>query len=118
MTTLSTQREEFNSIRKWIKRNIAYDHIRAIKVKALKSVTPDPDRCFEKRMGICVDISALAVKFLKGAGIPARMAAGWADGQYHAWVYVTIDGKTIHYDPTSEILGKKVEKYVFSKWIM
>ena len=68
-------------------------------------------------MGICLDISALAVRMLKESGIQARMAAGWADGDYHAWVYANVDGKTIRYDPTSDILGKKVQKYLFSKWI-
>ena len=53
---------------------------------------------------------------LEEAGLKARVAIGWADGQCHAWVYVTVDGKTIHYDPTSDILGMKATKYVFSRW--
>lgn len=113
---LSSEQERFNRVRKWIKRNIVYDYIRAIKVQNSNSIKADPDGCFEKRMGICLDISALAVKLLKEAGIEARMATGWADGQYHAWVYATVDGKTIHYDPTGDILGKKVNKYTFVKW--
>ena len=109
-------RERFDKVRTWIRHNIVYDHVRAIQVKNLGKVKADPDRCREKKMGICLDISALAAQMLAQEGVRAKMAVGWADGTYHAWLQVVINGETELYDPTGDILGRHAKNYKFNRW--
>jgi hypothetical protein len=49
----------------------------------------DPAQTMERGGGVCRDLAALYVSLLRGAGIPARLVAGYLAGQvngFHAWV--------------------------------
>lgn len=101
-----SQRRRYQAITGYINRSFAYDYIKALTVRRY-GVKPDPDGCWEKRMGICGDLAEMAVEMLRAAGINARYVTGMADGLYHAWV------RTVYgiYDPTAEITGKTPKKY-------
>ena len=98
---LTSDRKKYEAIREYITSNYLYDYVQAITVGA--GELPDIDRCYEKRMGICQDLSALAVCMLRTQGIPARLMIGYADKNYHAWVSVSIDGEDILFDPTADL---------------
>lgn len=106
---LPTQYEKYLKITEWVSRNIHYDFIRAIKVPK-KNAYPDVKGCWEKRMGICMDIAAMTTLMLKAVGVNAVMVYGHADRQYHAWVEATINGQTYRYDHSGKAAVYKKEK--------
>lgn len=101
-----SQKQRYQAITDYINRSFVYDYIKAMTVKRY-GVKPDPEGCWEKKMGICGDLAALAVGMLRAVGIKARMVMGHADGMYHAWVETAYGV----YDPTAEIQHKNVKKY-------
>ena len=62
---------------------------------------PDIQGCFENKMGICQDLSAMIVAMLRSQGISSRLMIGYADANYHAWTSTNIDGEELFYDPTA-----------------
>ena len=106
-----SKNENLKIIKSYIKNNFAYDFIKAVKIQ--KSMLPDIKRTLEKRMGICFDLASLAVAMFRIMGIPAKLVIGMADKQYHAWVEIIGENKSILYDPTQEInaIGK-VKDYI------
>lgn len=49
----------------------------------------DPAQTIERGGGVCRDLAALYVSLLRGAGVPARLVAGYLAGDvqgFHAWV--------------------------------
>lgn len=100
---LKTDKEKYNALCKYIEKNFAYDYIKA--VTATTSSIPDIDACFSRKMGICQDLSAMAVCFFRSQGIPAKLMIGYANKSYHAWVSVIMDGGEILYDPTAMLGG-------------
>lgn len=103
------------TVRKYVTSTYVYDYIQATLVGM--GVLPDIERCYEKRMGICQDLSALAVCILRTQGIPARLMIGYADNSYHAWVCATVDGREYQFDPTVDInaMGKP-SKYTLERF--
>lgn len=99
--------KKFEIVTAWVSCNIFYDFIKATKVAKKRGVLPDPVGCWNNRMGICQDISALTVNMLRAVGIQAYMCIGHADRAYHAWVEATINGKTKRYDHEG-----KAKKYI------
>lgn len=96
------QKARFEAIRKFITTGFAYDFVKMVTVKP--GMMPDIDGCFEKRMGICQDLAAMAVCMLRVQGIPAKLMIGELDnGMYHAWVVAIVDGEEILFDPTAEL---------------
>ena len=101
-----SQQARYKAIRSYINRSFVYDHIKAATVKK-RGVLPDIASCWDKRMGICQDLAAMAVGMFRAVGLKAQLVIGHADGMYHAWV------ETVYgiYDPTAEIQHKSVKKY-------
>lgn len=101
-----SQRGRYQAITDYINRSFAYDYIKALTVKRY-GVKPDPESCWQKRMGICGDLAVLAVGMLRAAGISAQYVTGTADGIPHAWC------RTAYgiYDPTAAITRKNPKKY-------
>ena len=115
---LKTQREKYDAITKWLNRCIAYDYVRATKAKELTG--PDIERCFELRIGICLDIAALACCMFRAVKIRANIVFGWASlthtiqadknsarvfkygATWHAWCEVYVDGRKLLYDQMIE----------------
>ena len=106
-----SKNENLKIIKSYIKNNFAYDFIKAVKIQ--KNMLPDIKRTLEKRMGICFDLASLAVAMFRIMGIPAKLVIGMADKQYHAWVEIIGENKSILYDPTQEInaIGK-IKDYI------
>ncbi len=99
---ITGQKARFDAIRKFIVTGFVYDFVKMVTVKP--GMLPDIDGCFEKRMGICQDLSAMAVCMLRVQGIPAKLMIGELDnGMYHAWVVAVVDGEEILFDPTAEL---------------
>ncbi len=99
---LSTQQECFDAVFNFMKTGFVYDYVKMVTVKP--GMMPDIEGTFEKRMGICQDLAAVAACMLRVQGIPARMMIGTLEnGTYHAWVVAVVDGKEIIFDPTAEL---------------
>lgn len=92
-----------------------YDFIRAVTISA--GELPDADGCFEKRMGICQDLSAVTCAMLRTMGIPSRMIIGYADSNYHAWTMTTVNGEEKFFDPTAAVGGiSTVKEYSLERY--
>ena len=108
-------REAFDAVSSFITSEFVYDFIRALTVQA--GELPDLEGCYEKRMGICQDLSAVMVAMLRSRGIPSRMMIGYADANYHAWTETIIDGETIFFDPTAELNAiTKPKEYLIERF--
>lgn len=105
-----TPKERYDRITAWVSRSIGYDYIRATKIAKLKGQAPDIYGCWSKRMGICMDISALTVNMLKAVGIRAFVCIGHADGNYHAWVEAIIGNQRYRYDHSGKAKVYRTER--------
>ncbi len=110
-----SEKETYSLIRSYVLENYGYDFVKSVSVAA--NELPDIDSCFEKKMGISQDLSALTVCMLRSQGIPAKLMIGYADKTYHAWTVATVDSKEAFFDPTAalKIIGNpgtySVERY-------
>lgn len=113
---LTTQRERYDAIFQYITNNFAYDFVKMVTVKP--GMLPDIDDCFDKRMGICQDLSAVSVCMLRVQGIPAKLMIGTlGNGTYHAWVVAVVDGQEILFDPTAELSAvAKEQEYTIERF--
>lgn len=102
--------KKFRIITNWVSRNIDYDYIRAIKIPKRGRELPDVEGCWNKKMGICMDIASITTGMLRAVGVLAYMCYGHADRMYHAWVEATMNGKTYRYD-----FSGKAKKYTREK---
>ncbi|MBQ6517523.1 MAG: hypothetical protein IJI14_02315 [Anaerolineaceae bacterium] len=99
----------------FMKNTFVYDYVKAATVKA--GQLPDIDGSYDKKMGVCQDLSAIFCCMLRTQGIPARLIIGYADKQYHAWTVTEINGKEYFFDPTaalnaiSSVKDYSVERY-------
>lgn len=108
--------EVFERVKKYFLRGYSYDYVKSFLVKS--GELPDIQRCFEKHMGICQDLAALAVAMFRIAGLPASLDIGYCGKTSHAWCSVYVNDKWNLYDPTSEILHKnrKEQDYTVERW--
>ncbi len=95
------EKEAYSLIRKYITDNYAYDFIKSVTVPA--GELPDIDSCYEKKMGLCQDLSALMVCMLRSQGIPAKLIIGYADKNYHAWTVTSVADQEVIFDPTAAL---------------
>lgn len=94
-------KEAFQAVCSFMKTDFMYDYVKAVTVSP--GELPGIDESFDKRMGICQDLSAIMVSMLRMQGIPSRLMIGYADQNYHAWVEADVDGDSIFFDPTLEL---------------
>lgn len=117
---LTTQQEKFDAITKYLTKNFNYDGVRANHLREL--LGPDIERCFDKQMGVCMDLSALACCMFRAIGMNANVAFGnctsiytmhtdkngtreWRYGpSWHAWCEIYVDGKKVTWD---QMIAKK-----------
>lgn len=97
---------KYRKIISYVTRSFLYDYVRAIKIPK-KGGLPDIEGCWQKHMGICLDIASMTTGMLQAVGIDATLCFGDADGQNHAWVESKIGGKKYRYDHDG-----KAKKYV------
>ena len=89
---------KYSIITRHISNTVVYDYLRALEISRVRGFHTDIMRCFEKRMGICTDISGLTVCMLRAVGIKAKLVIGRADNKDHAWVEAVIDHVKYRYD--------------------
>lgn len=94
---LRTLPERYEAVTKYVSDQFVYDYVRAITIPK-RNGRPNVARCWQLRMGICLDIAALTVGMLRAVSIPANLVVGWADSCYHAWVEARIGGQRLLYD--------------------
>lgn len=114
--TSSDPNDTFADIKEYFSRGFAYDYVKSFLVKS--GELPDIQRCFEKHMGICQDLAALAVAMFRIAGLPASLDIGYCGKTSHAWCSVFVNDEWVLYDPTSDILhkNKKKQDYTVERW--
>ena len=97
--------QKVSKIYSYIVNNISYDYD---KMKNLPSgYLPNPDSTLASRKGICFDYAALMAAMLRSQGVPCKLVIGNADGQYHAWNMVYVNGSWQLYDPTFGAAGQR-----------
>lgn len=102
--------QKVSKIYSYIVNNISYDYD---KMKNLPSgYLPNPDSTLASRKGICFDYAALTAAMLRSQGVPCKLVIGNADGQYHAWNMVYVNGSWQLYDPTFGAAGQRAGSYV------
>jgi len=106
---LRTHREKFRAIYKFCSRRIVYNYQLALTPS--KERQTNVDQVLEKRKGICLDYAALMACMLRSQGIPTQLVIGYADGIYHAWNKVLLEGNWYRCDPTYASTGGMVEVY-------
>ncbi len=113
---MDDQKKKFDTIHDFMIRYFGYDYIKAVSVKS--GQLPQIDEAWEKRMGICQDLSAITVAMLRSQGVPARLMIGTlGSGTYHAWVTAVVNGEDIFFDPTAELSGvSKNETYTVERY--
>lgn len=72
-------------------------------VKGSTTVDTTASEAFALKMGVCQDYAHITTALLRKAGIPARYAAGFieGDGETHAWVEYYCNGAWYGIDPTN-----------------
>lgn len=93
--------EIYEILTDFMKTSFVYDYVKAATVKA--GQLPDIDGSYDKKMGVCQDLSAIFCCMLRTQGIPAKLVIGYADKQYHAWTVTEINGKEYFFDPTAAL---------------
>ena len=101
--------QKVSKIYSYIVNNISYDYD---KMKNLPSgYLPNPDSTLSSRKGICFDYAALMAAMLRSQGVACKLVIGNADGQYHAWNMVYVNGSWQLYDPTFGAAGQRASSY-------
>ncbi len=115
---MTDPKQKFDAICDYMVGHFAYDYIKSVTVSGKTGQLPEIDDAWEKRMGICQDLSAIMVAMLRSQGVPARMMIGTlGSGIYHAWVTAIINGEDVFYDPTAELNGvSKNETYTVERY--
>lgn len=109
--TCKTPLGKYRKIIAYMSRYFVYDYIRAVKILQPKQKkTPDLDHLWKTHMGICLDTASMTTGMLRAVGVNAVLCFGHADGQYHAWVEATINGKRYRYDHDG-----KAKKYIVER---
>lgn len=110
------------AIHDWVCENIAYDVDTFVSDKSGVSRSQDAASVLESRLAVCEGYSCLTAALLRSAGIPARVAVGYAGpaGAYaswppveleqtnHAWNEAWVDGHWILLDTTWDCGKKKI----------
>ena len=111
---LASQGEIYSAVCDFMTREFGYDFVRAKTIGP--GELPEIEACFDSRLGICQDLSAVMVCMLRVQGIPARLMVGYADQYYHAWTAALVNGKEVFFDPTAAIGCIKASKYTTEKY--
>ena len=113
---MTSQAEIYKTVCKYVLSNFGYDFIKSVTVKP--GMLPDINECWEKKMGICQDLSALTCAMLRSQGVPARLVIGTlSSGTPHAWVLAVVDGEDKFFDPTAELgASAKTDTYTTERW--
>lgn len=99
---MTDQGQIYQTICGFMKTHFTYDYIKSVSVKS--GQLPDIEDAWNKRMGICQDLSAIMVAMLRSRGVPARLEIGMLNNNtYHAWVTAVVNGEEQFFDPTAAL---------------
>ena len=112
--SLTSQAEIYEAVCNYMADNFSYDYVRAQTIGA--GELPEVDACFDRKSGICQDMSAVMVCMLRSQGIPAKLMIGYADKYYHAWTVAVVDGEEKFFDPTAAIGALNAKKYQVERY--
>ena len=106
----------FKTICNYVTSNFVYDFIKSVSVKP--GQLPQIDECWNNKMGICQDLSAMTCAMLRSQGIPARLMIGTVGANtYHAWVVAVVNGEEKFFDPTAELnASSKTDTYTTERY--
>lgn len=115
---ITDQEKIFSTIRSFVVKYFQYDFIKSVTVAGSSGMLPDIEGCWDKRMGICQDLSAVTCAMLRSQGVPARLIIGQlGSGTVHAWVLAVVNGQDVFFDPTAELnASNKSETYTTLRW--
>lgn len=101
----STDAEKVVAIYNYIAANFVYDSALAAQVNsgAVTSYVPHANAVLEAKKGICYDLASLFAAMCRSQDIPCKLTMGYAEGLYHAWNQVYVDGVWQTIDPTYAI---------------
>ena len=110
---LDTPMEVVKTICGYVRSHFIYDWNKCNTIRSdhAKNILPDIQATWESGKGICQDLSALTCAMLRSQGIRAKLAIGSADGSYHAWVVIMINGKRELFDPSFSAKSYQAERY-------
>ena len=110
--------EIYKAVCTYVLQNFVYDYIKSVSVQSMSQQMPDIDYCWNNRMGICQDLSAMTCAMLRSQGIPARLMIGTVGANtYHAWVVAVVNGEERFFDPTAELAASnKNETYTTERY--
>ena len=115
---MKDQGEIYKAVCTYVLQNFIYDYIKSVSVQSMSQQMPDIDYCWNNRMGICQDLSAMTCAMLRSQGIPARLMIGTVGANtYHAWVVAVVNGEERFFDPTAELnASNKNETYTTERY--
>jgi len=115
---MTDQAEIYKAVCSYVLKNFIYDYIKSVSVQSMSQQMPDIDYCWNSRMGICQDLSAMTCAMLRSQGVPARLMIGTVGANtYHAWVVAVVNGEEKFFDPTAEMnASNKNETYTTERY--
>ena len=113
---MTDQADIYKAVCKYVTSNFNYDFIKSVTVKA--GQLPQIDECWNNKMGICQDLSAMTCAMLRSQGVPARLMIGTVGSNtYHAWVVAVVNGEEKFFDPTAELnASSKTDTYTTERY--
>ena len=113
---MTDQGEIYKAVCSYVTSNFVYDFIKSVSVKP--GQLPQIDECWNNKMGICQDLSAMTCAMLRSQGIPARLMIGTVGANtYHAWVVAVVNGEERFFDPTAELnASSKTDTYTTERY--
>lgn len=70
----------------YVIKNYKYDKKLAASVKP--GYTPNLNKIYSKKKGICFDYAAVMTAMLRSQGVPTKLVVGYTGNAYHAWINV------------------------------
>ena len=99
---ITGQQDIFKAVTNFMEKEFTYDFVRAATISS--GQLPDITGCYNRRSGICQDLSAVLCCMLRVQGIPCKLVIGYVNGSYyHAWTLSILDGQEVFYDPTAAL---------------
>ena len=113
---MTDQKDIYKAVCNYVTSNFVYDFIKSVTVKP--GQLPQIDECWNSKMGICQDLSAMTCAMLRSQGIPARLMIGTVGANtYHAWVVAVVNGEEKFFDPTAELnASSKTDTYTTERY--
>lgn len=101
----ATDAEKVVAIHNYIAANFVYDSQLAAQIDsgAVTAYVPQANAVLAAKKGICYDLASLFAAMCRSQEIPCKLTVGYADGVYHAWNQVYVDGVWQTIDPTYAI---------------